>query len=210
MPLKRFTHLGAGWRVEPGVEDVRGFLVFDSAGKFLGIVDDLLVDMDNNEAINYVLIGQGNIAMMLSGKELIVPLDKLAIDQENRVVHLNVTLDQLWDFPTYRTLEDPDLRDEINAFWIFTASARRSAHDVTLSHPTSLESPPPIPPKVKPSKMPAGNPRIAAGLESPVPEGIVERALSRAAPETTEVVKKPAIKAIKPEAEEQKREKPAA
>lgn len=210
MSFKRFSFLGTGWRVEPKVDDVRGFQAFDSAGKFIGIVDDLLVNESDNKEIGYTLVGQGNIATMFSGKELIVPVNRLAIDPNNKSVRLDVTLDQLWDFPTYSVLEDPDLKDKIDSFWASVSTAPPFKHDVTVSHPSTVESPPPIPSKVEPSKMPAGNPRIAAGLESPVKQSVIDHALESMAEREGKAAEEPAVKKFKPRVQEEKREKPAA
>ncbi len=213
MSFKRFNHLGAGWHVVPQVDDVRGFRVFDSAGKFIGIVDDLLVDARDNKTVGYALAGGGDIATMFNGKELIVPLNTLDIDSNNKSVHLNVPFDQLWDFPSYDTLEDPGLKNGVDSFWASILSAPVFRHDVTVRHPSTLESPVPIPSKVEPSKMPAGNPRIAAGLESPVSQEVVDRAVAGVAARESkleEPANEPEVKMLKPEEEEKRREKPAA
>lgn len=214
MSFKRFNHLGAGWHVVPQADDVRGFQVFDSAGKFIGIVDDLLVDAGDNKTIGYALVGEGNIATMFNHKELIVPLNKLDIDSNNKSIHLNVPFDQLWDFPGYDTLADPDLKDEVDSFWASILSAPVFRHDVTVRHPSTLASPVPIPSKVEPSKMPAGNPRIVAGLESPISQEVVDRAVASVAARESrpseEPAKEPEVKMLKPEKEEERREKPAA
>lgn len=210
MSLQRFSFLGAGWHVEPQVDDVRGFQVFDSAGKFVGIVDDLLVNKGDDSTIDYVLVGQGNIATMFSGTNLIVPLNRLAIDSNNKSVRLDVALDQLWDFPSYSMLDDPDLKDKIDSFWATVASAPPFRHDMTVSHPSTLESPPPIPPKVEPSKMVAGNPRIAAGLESPIRQSVIDHALEKVAEREGKAPEEAVVKKFKPRVKEEKPEKPAA
>jgi len=199
--LKRLSHLGTWKRVDLQIADVRGFKVLDNAGIPVGIVDDLLVDTDDE--VSYALVGQGNIGTMLSGKELLVPLNKIDIDVGDEEVKLKINLDQLWDFPTYNTLEDPGLKDEIDSFWKSTELARPIQHDTTLSYPAGVVSPPPIPAKVEPSRMPAGNPRIVSGFESPVSAEVIEHALSSMAKrEAAEREKLAEMK--KPEAEEER------
>lgn len=117
MPLKRFTEMGGDWDIEPQEKDVRGFDVFDAEGNDLGEVQDLLVDTDNDNAVNYALVGKGWLASIFGSKEVIVPLRKLDIDSEDRSVHLDVTRDQLKDFPDYGSLDEPDLRQKVDAFW---------------------------------------------------------------------------------------------
>lgn len=204
MALNRLSHHGTWKHVELQIPDIRGFDAFDNAGIPVGIVDDLLVETDDE--VSYALVGQGNISTMLSGKELLVPLDKLDIDPENEKVKLKVNLDQLWDFPTYNTLDDPGLKDEVESFWKSTELARPIRHDVTLSYPSGVVSPPPIPPEVEPSKMPAGNPRIVSGLESPVPEEVIKHALSSMAQREAAEKEKP-TELKKPEAKEEKERK---
>jgi len=208
MALNRLSHHGTWKHVELQIPDIRGFDVYDNAGIPVGTVDDLLVETD--DAVSYALVGQGNVGTMLSGKELLVPLDKLDIDPANEKVRLEVNFDQLWDFPTYNTLDDPGLKDEVESFWKFTERARPIKHDITLSYPAGMVSPPPIPSKVEPSKMPAGNPRVVAGLESPISEEVIEHALSSKAQREAAEKEKP-IEMKKPEVEEgQERKKRAA
>ncbi|HEY3375451.1 MAG TPA: PRC-barrel domain-containing protein [Candidatus Aquicultor sp.] len=177
MSFKRFSYIEAEMRVAPQIADLRGYQAFDSAGKFIGTVDDLLVDASDNTMADYILVSGGNIATMFSGKKLIVPLGRMNIDASNKTVHVNVLLDQLWDFPTYDSLDDPDLKDEVEEFWK-ASETHVLVEDVTLSYPAAMESPPPEPPEVESSKQPAHNPLIAAGLEFPLPESIVNRAVA--------------------------------
>lgn len=180
MAFERFSHLGR-WHTAPAIEDIRGFEVVDSAGKLIGIVDDLLLSTTENDTTNYVLIGQGNVATMLSGKELIAPAEMLKIDSDSKSVMLDVNIDQLWDFPTYSSLGEPDLKDKVDSFWADTlVHPFPFEHDVTVRHPASLESPVPVPHEVEPSKMPAHNPRVVAGLESPISEEVINRAVEKA------------------------------
>lgn len=116
MAFKRFSELGAEWEVEPEYKDVRGFEAFDSQGKDIGKVDDLLVNTDNN-TINYALVGGDGIAQRFGGKDIIVPLRKMDIDQEDRSIHLDVSQDRLMQFPDYNTIEDPDLMSKVEDFW---------------------------------------------------------------------------------------------
>ena len=117
MKFKRLAHLEVESIVEPPTEDMLGFQVYDCFGRLVGVVDDLLVDADNPKGTRYALVDQGPIAMMLKGRELIVPFDKLDVDMENKEVILSVSLDQLRDFPTYNTLQDPDLKERLDSFW---------------------------------------------------------------------------------------------
>jgi stress response protein YsnF len=110
------SDLDAEYNVEPGYEDVRGFEVFDSEGDNLGEVKDLLVDT-SDYSINYALVGRGWLAFIMGENEVIVPLRKMDIDQEDKSVHLDIVKEQLRDFPDYNTVGDPDIVDKVNAFW---------------------------------------------------------------------------------------------
>lgn len=121
MRFKRLAHLEVESLVEPPTKDMLGYQVYDCFGKFVGVVDDLLADADTPEAASYALIGQGHVAVMLNGRELIVPLDRLDVDDENKEVNLSVALERLHDFPVYNTLQDPNLKDRVDSFWASTA-----------------------------------------------------------------------------------------
>jgi len=137
MAFKRFSDLGADWEVEPEYKDVRGFEAFDSQGKDIGKVDDLLVNTDNN-AINYALVGGDGISQRLGGKDVIVPLRKMDIDHDDQSIHLDVTQDRLMEFPDYNTIEDPDLMSKVEDFWGAGMYMRPIEGRERLGRPTTI------------------------------------------------------------------------
>ncbi len=137
MAFKRFSDLGGEYEVEPKSKDVIGFDVFDKDGNKIGVVDDLLVNTDN-DAINYALVGQGWFASTFGDKDVIVPLRKMDIDDADRSVHLDMTQDQLKDFPGYNTLDDPDLLQKVDSFWGGTMYQRPIEGRERLGRPITI------------------------------------------------------------------------
>ncbi|HEY3375332.1 MAG TPA: PRC and DUF2382 domain-containing protein [Candidatus Aquicultor sp.] len=116
MAFKLFNDMQNQFEVEPQSKDVRGFDVFDKDGNHIGNVKDLLVDPDNDNAINYALVSGEPINSTL-GEDLIVPLRKMDIDDADRSVHLDKSLDELKGFPKYSSIDDPDLRQKVDGFF---------------------------------------------------------------------------------------------
>ncbi|HZD58969.1 MAG TPA: PRC and DUF2382 domain-containing protein [Anaerolineae bacterium] len=136
MAFKRFSDLGAEWEVEPEYKDIRGFEAIDKDGNDIGEVQDLLVDTDTN-AINYALVGRGWLPSILGEKNIIVPLRKMDIDQEDKSVHLDITREDLRNFPDW-SMEDPDLKDKVDAFWGAEPYRRPIAGRERYGRPTTI------------------------------------------------------------------------
>lgn len=92
--LRKFSGLD-GWKLEEHHQDIRSLPLYDKAGVKLGLIEDLLVDLDA-ERVAAVLLEGG----------LIVPVEPLEI-QDDRVIDHGV------DFahePTVRTFNPRPVR----------------------------------------------------------------------------------------------------
>ncbi|MBI4734149.1 MAG: PRC and DUF2382 domain-containing protein [Rubrobacteridae bacterium] len=138
MAFRLFTELGGEWEVEPESKNIIGFSVFDKDGNNIGEIQDLLVDTENNNAINYALAGKGWIASMLGVKQVIVPLRKIDIDQADRSVHFDVVRDDLSSFPDYASIRDPDLKQKVDSFWGMEAYRRPMEGGERLGRPMTI------------------------------------------------------------------------
>jgi uncharacterized protein (TIGR02271 family) len=112
--LQRFSELEQDYQMEP--QDMRGYDAYDSQGEKVGEVKDLVADTDTNIA-NYALIGGGWLAGIFQQREIIAPLRKMDIDDEEGAVHLDLPKERLQDFPSYDSLDEPGLQQKVATFW---------------------------------------------------------------------------------------------
>ncbi len=116
MGWKRMSDLGRDWRVEPKENDIRDYDVMDRDGNDVGEVDDLLIDTETN-TVQYAVVGRGWLAQIFGREAIIVPLRKVDIDRQDASVHLDISREQLDNFPDYDSLDEPDLRRKVDEFW---------------------------------------------------------------------------------------------
>jgi uncharacterized protein (TIGR02271 family) len=138
MAFRRFSDLQGEWEVEPHSKDIINYDAFDKNGNKVGEVQDLLVDTENNNAINYALVGRGWLASIFGSKPIIVPLRKMDIDQDDKSIHLDMTQDQLRNFPDYNSLDDSDLRSKVDSFWGAEAYQRPLEGGQRLGRPMTI------------------------------------------------------------------------
>lgn len=110
--LKLYKEVEQDYELEQ--EDMRGYTAYDSDGAEIGEVKDLLADPDEN-LIKYCLIGTN--AIDFAGKDIIVPLRKMDIDDEDNTVHLDITKERLREFPEFKDLGESGLIERVDEFW---------------------------------------------------------------------------------------------
>jgi stress response protein YsnF/sporulation protein YlmC with PRC-barrel domain len=116
MTFRLFSDLSREWEIEPESKNIIGFNVLDRDNNDVGEIQDLLVDIDKDNAINYAMIGKGWTESIFGAKRIIAPLRKLGIDQTDKLVHLDISRDNLRNFPDY-AIDEPDFNKKVDSFW---------------------------------------------------------------------------------------------
>ncbi|RJQ52089.1 MAG: PRC-barrel domain containing protein [Actinobacteria bacterium] len=116
MALQKLSEMSGEWRVEPEENDIREFDVIDRDGEDIGEVEDLLLDSESR-TIGYALVGRGWLAEMFGREPIIVPLRKMDIDRQDASAHLDISREELDEFPEYESISEPDLKQRVDEFW---------------------------------------------------------------------------------------------
>lgn len=92
LDLQPLSKLGQ-WRVAEGEPDIRGWNLASSDDDQVGEVSELIASPRTQQV--YFLVAHIGGVLGIGGKHVLVPLDVIHLDRDNRRVHVNATRDQL-------------------------------------------------------------------------------------------------------------------
>ena len=91
----------SGYEIVADEPDIRKWKVRTATGKYLGVVDELLVDRQLNK-IRYIVLNLEGKPLNLLSRKLLIPIGIAELDEMDDVVILpNITIEHLATLPTY-------------------------------------------------------------------------------------------------------------
>ena len=98
----KLVELGnSGYEIVADEPDIRKWKVRTATGKYLGVVDELLVDRQLNK-IRYIVLNLEGKPLNLLSRKLLIPIGIAELDEMDDVVILpNITIEHLATLPTY-------------------------------------------------------------------------------------------------------------
>ena len=92
----------SGYEIVADEPDIRKWKVRNATGKYLGVVDELLVDRQVNK-IRYIVLNLEGKPLNLLSRKLLIPIGIAEFDEMDDVVILpNITIEHLATLPTYK------------------------------------------------------------------------------------------------------------
>lgn len=92
----------SGYEIVADEPDIRKWKVRSAAGKYLGVVDELLVDHELNK-IRYIVLNIEGRPLNLLSRKVLIPIGIANLDQMDDVVILpTITIEHLATLPTYQ------------------------------------------------------------------------------------------------------------
>ena len=92
----------SGYEIVAGEPDIRKWKVRNATGKYLGVVDELLVDRQLNK-IRYIVLNLEGKPLNLLPRKLLIPIGIAEFDEMDDVVILpGITIEHLATLPTYK------------------------------------------------------------------------------------------------------------
>src|SRR5678815_4027387 len=92
----------SGYEIVADEPDIRKWKVRNATGKYLGVVDELLVDRPLNK-IRYIVLNLEGKPLNLLPRKLLIPIGIAEFDEMDDVVILqNITIEHLATLPTYK------------------------------------------------------------------------------------------------------------
>ncbi len=106
----------SGLKFEMSYPDITGFNVFDNAGNDVGEVQDLVLNT-NTGMVDHAIIGRGWFASLFGEKQVIVPFDRMTVNPDDRSVRLDISREDLRNFPDWTDISQEGLSDRISSWW---------------------------------------------------------------------------------------------
>jgi len=92
----------SGYEIVTDEPDIRKWKVRNAAGKYLGVVDELLVDRELNK-IRYIVLNIEGKPLNLLSRKVLIPIGIAELDRMDDVVILPaITIEHLATLPTYK------------------------------------------------------------------------------------------------------------
>jgi hypothetical protein len=92
----------SGYEIVSDEPDIRKWRVRSTTGKYLGVVDDLLVDRNVNK-VRYIILDLDGKPLNLLSRKILIPIGIAELDEIDDVVILpTITIEHLATLPTYK------------------------------------------------------------------------------------------------------------
>jgi len=92
----------SGYEIVSGEPDIRKWKVRSAAGKYLGVVDELLLDRDLNK-VRYIVLNMDGKPLNLLSRKILIPIGIAELDEMDDIVILpTITIEHLATLPTYK------------------------------------------------------------------------------------------------------------
>jgi len=124
MAFKRISEVEdkSGLKFEMDYPDITGFNAYDKNGEDVGEVRDLVMDTSTG-SVNHAIIGRGWLSSLLGESEVIVPFDRMTVDTADKSIRLDISRDDLSNFPKWSSASEEGLSDKIAGWWRETKRA---------------------------------------------------------------------------------------